>query len=51
MCGRRVPEYDSDQIREVFCGPYRIIYSLMPDHIDILAVVHGAMHSASDDSV
>jgi plasmid stabilization system protein ParE len=41
--GRRVPEYDIDQIREVIEGPYRIIYHIKPDQIDLLAVIHGAM--------
>jgi plasmid stabilization system protein ParE len=41
--GRRVPEYDVDQIREVIEGPYRIIYHIKLDQIDILAVIHGAM--------
>ena len=26
LSGRRVPEYENDQIREVIEGPYRIIY-------------------------
>ena len=43
MSGRRVPEYDMDQIREVFEGPYRIIYHIKPDQIDVIAVIHGAM--------
>lgn len=41
--GRRVPEYDVDQIREVIEEPYRIIYYIKPDQIDTLAVIHGAM--------
>jgi len=41
--GRRVPEYDIDQIREVIEGPYRIIYRIKPDQIDVVAVIHGAM--------
>lgn len=41
--GRKVPEYDIDQIREVIEGPYRIIYHIKPDQIDVLAVIHGAM--------
>jgi toxin ParE1/3/4 len=41
--GRRVPEYDVDYIREVLEGPYRIIYRIKTDQIDVLAVVHGAM--------
>lgn len=30
------------QIREVIEGPYRIIYHIKSDQIDILAVIHGA---------
>ncbi|MBM4277356.1 MAG: type II toxin-antitoxin system RelE/ParE family toxin [Deltaproteobacteria bacterium] len=41
--GRRVPEYDIDQVREIIEGPYRIIYHVKPDQIDVLAVIHGAM--------
>jgi len=43
LSGRRVPEYDADQIREVIEGPYRIIYHIKPDQIDVVAVIHGAM--------
>jgi len=39
--GRRVPEYNIDQIREVIEGPYRIFYHIKPDQIDIPAVIHG----------
>jgi len=41
--GRKVPEYDVKQIREVIEGPFRIIYHIKPDQIDVLAVLHGAM--------
>jgi plasmid stabilization system protein ParE len=41
--GRRVPEYDIDKIREVIEGPYRIIYHIKPEQIDVVAVIHGAM--------
>jgi plasmid stabilization system protein ParE len=40
--GRRVPEYDVDQIREVIEDPFRIIYYIKADQIDVLAVIHGA---------
>ncbi len=40
--GRRVPEYDANDIREVIEKPYRIIYRIKPDQIDVLAVVHSA---------
>ena len=42
--GRRVPEYDIDQIREVIEGSYRIIYYIKSDQVDVLAVIHGAMN-------
>jgi toxin ParE1/3/4 len=38
--GRRVPEYDVDQIREVIEGSFRIIYHIKADQIDVLAVIH-----------
>ena len=40
--GRTVPEYEAPDIREVIERPYRIIYHIKTDQIDILAVVHGA---------
>jgi toxin ParE1/3/4 len=40
--GRIVPEFESDQIREIIEGNYRIIYILQSDQIEILAVLHGA---------
>lgn len=49
LSGRRVPEYDLDQLREVFSGPYRIIYHITPDRIDVIAVIHGAMNVLRDD--
>jgi addiction module RelE/StbE family toxin len=42
ISGRRVPEYDMDQVREVIETPYRIIYHIKPDQIDVLAVMHEA---------
>jgi len=40
--GRTVPEYESEDIRELIEAPYRIIYRIKPDQIDVLAVMHGA---------
>ena len=40
--GRKVPEYETEDIRELIEKPYRIIYRLKQDQIDILAVIHGA---------
>jgi len=40
--GRKVPEYDQDKIREIIENPYRIIYYIKSEQIDILAVIHSA---------
>jgi toxin ParE1/3/4 len=40
--GRIVPEYGAPDIREVIERPYRIMYRIKPEQIDILAVVHSA---------
>lgn len=42
LSGRRVPEYDLDQIREIIEGSYRVIYHIDPDRINVLAVIHAA---------
>jgi toxin ParE1/3/4 len=40
--GRKVPEMDTDRIREIIEGSFRIIYYLKPNRIEILAVIHGS---------
>jgi len=50
MSGRRVPEYDMEQIREVFVGPYRIIYHIKSYQIDVIAVIYGSMEVLRDRS-
>lgn len=40
--GRMVPEFQAEDIREVIESPYRIIYRVKSEQIDVLAVVHGA---------
>jgi plasmid stabilization system protein ParE len=42
LLGGKVLEYDTDDIREVLEGPYRIIYRVLPSRVDILAVIHGS---------
>jgi toxin ParE1/3/4 len=37
--GRKVPEYDRDDIQELKERPYRIIYQLS-DRVDVVAVMH-----------
>lgn len=43
--GRIVPETDLPQIREVMEGPYRIMYHITPDQVDIIAVIHGSQQT------
>lgn len=40
--GRRVPEYEREDVREVIEKPYRIIYCIKEEQIDVLAVFHSA---------
>jgi len=42
LSGRMVPEYEAEDIREIIEKPYRIIYRIKPEQIDVLAVIHGA---------
>ena len=37
-----MPEYEDEAIRELLEPPYRIIYRVREERIEILAVVHGA---------
>jgi len=42
LSGRIVPEYEAEDIRELIEKPYRIIYRIKTEQIDVLAVIHGA---------
>lgn len=39
--GRKVPELDRDEVREILFGEYRVIYRLDPKRIVVLTVRHG----------
>ena len=38
--GRQVPEYQREDLREVLERPYRLIYRIHTDRVDIIAVMH-----------
>jgi toxin ParE1/3/4 len=38
--GRKVPEYQRNDVREILEKPYRIIYKIKSDQIDVLTVMH-----------
>ncbi len=40
--GAVVPEFGDESIREVFEGPYRIVYRKVGSILYVLAVIHGA---------
>ena len=42
LSGRKVPEYEIEEIRELIEKPYRIIYRVKQDQIEVLAVIHAA---------
>jgi toxin ParE1/3/4 len=38
--GRRVPEYGREDVRELLVRPHRLIYTILPERIDVLTVMH-----------
>jgi len=42
-CGRIVPEFQKENLREIFFHKYRVVYSIDDDIVKILAIIHGAM--------
>lgn len=38
--GRTVPEYRIDELREVLERPYRIIYRIRADEIEVVTIMH-----------
>ncbi len=45
--GRRVPEVNDENIREIFVKRFRLIYKVKKDKIIILALIHGARDLAT----
>lgn len=41
MSGRKVPEFDREQVHEIIEGNYRIFYHIKPARIDVISVIHG----------
>lgn len=42
--GRKVPEYGREEVRELLIKPYRVIYWILPDRIDVVTVIHYRQH-------
>ena len=50
--GREVPEFERPDLREVFHGPYRIVYRASSEAVEVLTVRHSLQRmdeSALDD--
>lgn len=41
LAGRRVPEIERDDVREVIVGAYRIVYRVLANSIHVLCVFEG----------
>ena len=50
LSGRIVPEYGHKMVREIIERPYRIIYHILPNQVEVLAVIHGAQDLESQMS-
>jgi plasmid stabilization system protein ParE len=46
-CGRGVPEFGDQSIRELFLGSHRMIYQVTAERVLILGLVHGARDLAA----
>ena len=41
MIGRKVPEIDDENVREIFAYSYRILYEIKSEKIYIIGIIHG----------
>lgn len=48
--GRRIPEADDDNLREIIVQGYRVMYRFEADAVLILAVMHGSRDLSKPDS-
>ena len=48
LSGSIVPEFQRDDIREIFLYSFRIIYLVLPGEIRILTVIHGVQELTFD---
>ena len=46
--GREVPEFGTPFLRELILRPYRVIYEVFPDRVEVVAIRHGRQRLPSD---
>jgi len=39
--GRKAPEIDDENIREIFAYSYRILYEIKPEKVFVIGIIHG----------
>ena len=40
--GRKVPEYNNPNLREILYNNYRIVYLVKDPYLEIISVIHGS---------
>ncbi len=40
--GRKVPEYNDPNLREILYKSYRIVYLIKKEHLEVISVIHGS---------
>jgi plasmid stabilization system protein ParE len=46
--GEIVREFGAEDLRELLENPYRILYRILPEQIDIIAIIHAARIMSPD---
>jgi plasmid stabilization system protein ParE len=47
--GRMVPEYEIDEVRQVLESPYRIIYLVKEEQVEVPAIIHTTRRGLSQE--
>jgi toxin ParE1/3/4 len=42
LSGAEVPEYSDEALRELFEHPYRILYRVVGDDVEVVAIIHAS---------
>lgn len=42
LSGEQIPELGFPQLRHILVGPYRVLYQLHPDSVEVIGILHSA---------